>query len=81
MMDNTPTPKKASNSKRIAVGIVMYVLWFAWVMLVHPIKVTSFVEAPQSREDIAAYATIFGIAKAVLIAAPYWGIRAIMRKL
>jgi hypothetical protein len=81
MMDNTPNPPKDSSSKRLAIGIVLYVLWGAWIMLVHPIKVTSFVEAPQSREDIEVYSMISGITKAILICAPHWGIRAIMRKL
>ena len=81
MMDNTPNPKRVSSSMRFAIGVLLYMLWFTSNMLVHPIKITSFVDAPQSREDIETYSTIFGIAKAVLITAPYWGIRAIMRKL
>lgn len=80
-MESTPQPKKTSSLKRFAVGAVLFVLWLAWIMLVNQVKVTSLVQAPQARADIEGYAMIFGLAKALAVVGPYWGIRAIMKRL
>lgn len=79
-MENTQEPKKPSSGSRIAIGVVLYGLWMVWVALIHPLKITSFVVAPQTQQGMEALALASGVVKMLLVAAPYFGIRAIMKK-
>lgn len=80
-MSDTRDPKKHSTATRIAIGAGLYLLWAFWIMLVQSTKITSFVNAQQATDSINAYASIGGLVKALLVIGPFFGIRAIMKKL
>jgi len=80
-MENQTVPTSTNRSKKIIFTILLYGLWFGWVAVIHPLKITDFVDRPTTEEDIQTYATVGSLVKALLIVGPYWGIRSFLKKL
>lgn len=80
-MDDNNALQKTSRGRYVVVMVGLYALWFFWVAVIHPLKLTNFVDAPKTREDIESYAMFGGLIKAFLVVSPYWCIKAILKRL
>ena len=80
-MEDNHDSKRLSLATRITIGAGLYLLWALWIMWVQSIKITSFVSAQQAAQSIEAYASIGGLVKAAMVFGPFFGIRAVMKKM
>ena len=63
------------------VSVLAVILCLAWVGWVNTVKVTSIIRTQPDPASISAYATGFGLLKAVLVVAPVIGLKVLWKRI